>query len=112
MDANTLLATLEDTGDISTWADLEITPDGYKVKETEDHIIMVVPMIFNWRVTRSPKDMPGMYDRAWCYYGTGLKTFMKAVLAAKTWNGADDTAPAGWDKNAITGQYACDMLGE
>ena len=106
MDVNTMLATLEDTDNVDTWAGLEITEDGYKVKETEDHVIMVVPMIFNWRVTRQPKDGWGCYDRAWCYYGTGLQSFMKAILAAKAWDGADDTAPAGWDKNATTGEYA------
>jgi hypothetical protein len=79
---------------------------GYLVSDTGTHLIHVMPMIYNWRVTRTPKDDPSGADRAWCYYGTGEDVFVKAVLAAHAWDGADDTAPAGWDKNPMTGQYA------
>ncbi len=85
---------------------------GYLIKYTGTHLIHVVPMIYNWRVTRTPKgDLYGP-DRAWCYYGTGQDVFVKAVLAALAWDGADDTAPAGWDKNPMTGQYARPGIGQ
>ena len=68
---------------------------GFRVKETETHWVDVVPMIYNWRLARTPKDSPLTYDRGWCYYGTGTASFTAAVLAAMA-----------WDKNAFTGEYA------
>jgi hypothetical protein len=79
---------------------------GFRVKETETHWVDVVPMIYNWRLARTPKDSPLTYDRGWCYYGTGTASFTAAVLAAMAWDGADDSSPDGWDKNAFTGEYA------
>lgn len=86
---------------------LDETPGrpGYRVGETETHFIDVLPMKFNWRLVLTPKHAPGTYDRAWCYYGTGPDAFARAVLAAWAWDGALDTEPDGWDKNAITGRY-------
>ncbi len=77
----------------------------FRVKETATHYIDVVPMIYNWRLCRTPKDRPMTYDRGWCYRGTGLSTFLKAIGEAMAWDGADDTEPAGWIKNALTGEH-------
>lgn len=79
---------------------------GLRVKDTGTAYVDVMRMIFNWRVARTPKDHPESVDRAWCYYGTGTETLLRAVAAARDWDGGDDTAPRGWDKNAKTGQYA------
>lgn len=79
---------------------------GFRVGETETHYIDVVPMIWNWRVCRTPKASPLTYDRAWCFYGTGVASFTAAALGAKAWDGGDDTSPPGWDKNAVTGEYS------
>ena len=72
----------------------------WRVKETATHWVEVVPMIYNWRVCRTPKSAPLTYDRGWCYQGTGPQTFTTAVLAAWVWDGADDTEPAGYFKRA------------
>ena len=77
---------------------------GFRVKETPDHWIDVQRMLFNWRVSRTPKSCPMTYDRNYCYFGTGLETLLRAVAAAAEWDGADDTDPAGWDKNIQTGE--------
>lgn len=94
--------------DVAAAFEIELLEDrtGFRVKETETHYIDVLPMIVNWRVTRSPKDDPTGYDRAWCFYGTHFAAMMAAVLGATAWDGADDTAPPGWDKNAMTGEYS------
>jgi hypothetical protein len=77
---------------------------GYRVKLSDDgrHHIDMLRMIFNWRVVTTPVDMPLVYDRGWCYFGTGDQSFRKALLAALVWDGADDTAPAGYDKQVGT----------
>lgn len=84
---------------------LEPTDGGYRVKETATHYVDVTRMIYNWRVCRTPKDFPETYDRGWCYAGTGPTSFTAAVLAAMAWDGADDTEPAGWNKNVQTGEW-------
>jgi hypothetical protein len=78
----------------------------FVVRETPTHYIVVHEMIFSWRISRQPKDHPMSYDRSWCYYGKDLPNFLRTIDAAVNWDGADDTEPEGWDKNARTGKYA------
>jgi hypothetical protein len=79
----------------------------FVVKETPTHNIVVqTRLIFSFRISRQPKDSPMTYDRNWCYYGKGLFNFLRTIEAAAKWDGADDTDPEGWDKNANTGKYA------
>lgn len=77
---------------------------GYRVKLSDDgrHHIDLLRMLFNWRVVATPVAHPDCYDRGWCYFGTGDQSFRKALLAALVWDGADDTAPAGYDKQVGT----------
>jgi hypothetical protein len=70
------------------------------------HIVVLTNLIFNFRISRRPKDHPMSYDRSWCYYGKDLPNFLRTIEAAVNWDGADDTEPEGWDKNAKTGEYA------
>jgi len=77
---------------------------GFRVKETATHWIDVQRMIFNWRISTTPKSCPLTYDRNWCYFGTGIETLLRAVGAASEWDGADDTDPPGWSKNVQTGE--------
>jgi hypothetical protein len=79
---------------------------GFRVRETETHVIDIHRMIFNWRITRTAKNKPLTYDRAWCFYGTDIISLLRTVKAAVYWDGADDTAPEGWDKNVTTGEYS------
>jgi hypothetical protein len=84
---------------------LTLTDGGFRVKETPWGYVDVVPMIYNWRVCRIPLNDPFSYDRGWCYAGTGPASFAAAVLAARAWDGGDDTEPAGWNKNVQTGEW-------
>jgi hypothetical protein len=97
----------EIAGILSGIAGTEVTPidGGFRVKETETHYIDVLRMIFNWRVARSPKECGWSYDRHWCFAGTSFVTLLRAVSAAAEWDGADDTSPAGWNKNGQTGEW-------
>ena len=81
----------------------------FLVKDTGTHLVEVNRMIFNWRITRSRKNSL-CYDRGWCYYGTSWIALLRATQAAIDWDGADDTAPEGWDKNAMTGEYAAERV--
>lgn len=85
---------------------VEQVDGGFLIKETGTHLISVHRMIYNWRVARTPKANPEGPDRAYCYYGNDLFTLLRAVGHAAEWDGADDTDPEGFDKNAMTGMYA------
>lgn len=74
---------------------------GFRVKTTETHHIDVMKMIFNWRVVMTPLDNPMVYDHGWCYFGTGADTLMRAVMAAWAWDGAENTSPSHYDKQAF-----------
>lgn len=77
---------------------------GFIVKTNGNQEVHVLRMIYNWRVARTRG--PLGYDRAWCFYGNDVFTLLQAVRAALDWDMADDTAPVGWDKNAMTGEYS------
>lgn len=87
---------------------VELTPieGGYHVKDLPDgKCVDVLRMIFNWRVVRTNLKLDdgthASLDRGWCYQGTGLESFLRAVGEALAWDGADDTEPEGWVKRAI-----------
>lgn len=61
--------------------------------------------IYNWRIARTPKDLPWSYDRFWCFAGTSWVTLVRAVRAAAEWDGLDSTDPEGWNKNGQTGEW-------
>jgi hypothetical protein len=84
---------------------IEPIDGGYRIGETETHIIDVMRMLYNWRITTTPKHSPLTYDGGWCYVGTDPGTFLKAVVAAKIMieTGADQ--PCGWNKNVMTGEW-------
>lgn len=81
---------------------IELTPidGGFHIKPaaTPGLCIDVMRMLFNWRIVRSDDMHAFGYDRGWCYAGTGLDTFLRAVGEAAAWDGADDTSPEGWIK--------------
>jgi hypothetical protein len=87
-------------------ADLVPIEGGFHVKDLPDgKCVDVLRMIFNWRVVRTDMKLPdgthASLDRGWCYEGTGLHSFLRAVGEAISWDGADDTEPAGWIKRAV-----------
>lgn len=82
---------------------------GFHVKElpSEDgrpRCVHVIRMIFNWRLCRSVGDCDdafSFYDRGWCFQGVGLPTVLETIAQAWLWDGADDTRPEGFIKEAI-----------
>lgn len=70
----------------------------FTVKETDEWLIEVCPMIFNWRVVLTPRDCPETWEHGWCYFGTGELTFLRAVAAAQAFDPATESAPMGYDK--------------
>lgn len=102
-DMMTIPGLLYEAGAIPELGELHLERQDYgvwRVKETATHWIDVVPMIFNWRIATTSKSCPLVYDRGWCYRGTGPDTFVAAVLAAWAWDGDDETEPAGYFKRA------------
>lgn len=97
----------EIAGVLSDITGAEVTPvdGGFRVKETGTHWVDVLRMIYNWRVARTPKDLPFTYDRHWCFAGNGWVTLLRAVSAAAEWDGGDGTEPEGWNKNGQTGEW-------
>lgn len=83
------------------------TGHGWRVKEAGGYLIEVMPMLSSWRLHTIPKNGgPWAWsERYWCYQGTGLLSFTRAVLAAAAWDGADDTEPPGWNRNGQTGEW-------
>jgi hypothetical protein len=86
--------------DIETEGEREV---GFVVKTNGKQEVHVLRMIYNWRVARTSS--PFTYDRAWCFYGTDVLTLIRTVQAAIAWDMSDNTAPEGWDKNAMTREY-------
>src|ERR1700759_1543195 len=84
--------------------DLEPVDGGFRVKTTDAYDIDVIMMIFNWRVTATPRDGRPETWRGRCYFGSGPAAFVRAVLAAQAWDGDPSTSPPGWNKNIQTGE--------
>jgi hypothetical protein len=78
---------------------------GYRVAETPTHYLDVMKMLFSWRLCETPKSCPLVYDRYWCYRGGDIQALLAAVAAARAWDGAQDTEPAGWNKNGQTQEW-------
>ncbi len=89
---------------LATGANVRDTDGGFLVADDGVRQVVVLRMIFNWRVART--DGPFSYDRGWCYYGTDLSVMIRAVQAAVAWDAGDETAPEGWDKDAVRGVYS------
>lgn len=97
---------------------LEVIDGGWRVKATDDgrlHLDVMGEM-WGWLLVTTPigegpaHRLGWVQVRGWCYRGYGLgpdrigrtmsSAFRAAVTAAQAWEGADDTAPAGYDKTA------------
>jgi hypothetical protein len=86
--------------------ELKPIPGGFRVKETGTHYIDVLRMLYNWRITITPKEGSASFRlRSWCYAGTDVYAFTAAVVAVVMWDGAADTEPVGWNKNVQTGEW-------
>lgn len=73
-----------------------------RVQETEEFVVEVVPMMFNWRlVVYYPWEAGRTYEHGYCYFGTGPATRARAVAAGEGWVDPLHTHPAGYDKQAF-----------
>ncbi|HEU4686479.1 MAG TPA: hypothetical protein VFS39_18375 [Nitrospira sp.] len=84
---------------------IEIRPirGGVHVKDLPDgRCVDVLRMGYNHRLVRTTSPDHVLYDRGWCYAGTGVETYLLAVGQALTWDGGDATEPEGWVKRALS----------
>lgn len=82
------------------WWRVHALPDGRAVD--------VVMMIHNARLVVTDASGTG-YDRGWCYAASHpVLAVVSALGAAMAWDGSDDTEPAGWVKDVVTGRYRPD----
>lgn len=66
------------------------------IKETDEWIVSVTPMIFNDRVILTHRDQyPMTYTAGWCYDKGAA-----AILAAMAWNPDEEFEPVGYKKIA------------
>jgi hypothetical protein len=88
----------------------EVVPvyGGFRLRTIETHFIDVTLMLVNWRVIETRRDFPAVFDRYWCFGGTGLATLLRAARAVADWDCAADTEPEGWVKNGQTGELRHD----
>ena len=77
--------------------------DGYCVHRPDsEHCVDVLRMIWNWRVVltaRKDGDPHLTHERGYCYFGLDYPVFLRALKAARAWDGQGD--PEGYDKRAF-----------
>lgn len=80
----------------------EVTPEGAVVlARTDDYVIDMQPMIFNWRLHVARAEEYGQfYVHGYCYFGRGDAPRLAALAAAAVWHDPLTTEPAGFDKQA------------
>lgn len=77
------------------------TPNGFRIRQTDEYVIEVWAMIFNWRLVVMPPNQELFVDRGFCYFGRGLDSLAKAVVAGLAWEDPYGTDPEGYDKKAF-----------
>jgi hypothetical protein len=83
-------------------SDFEIVTGGFLLERTDEHIIEVVEMIYNWRLVISLPELHGLvYEKGYCYFGRGPEPLTRAILAAQQWRDPLNTDPVGFDKRAF-----------
>jgi hypothetical protein len=61
--------------------------------EVGPYWVDIIPMIYNHRVTLTPKDSPDGYVVGWCY-----PSILAAVAAVAAWDPAAEPEPVGYAK--------------
>lgn len=69
---------------------------GWLIRETDTYWVHVCPMIFNHRVTLTPKPQKDWYEAGWCY-----PDLLSAAAAAFVWDPDTQERPEGFTKEAI-----------
>jgi hypothetical protein len=80
----------------------ERIPGGYVLARTDDYVVDVTIMMFNWRIhVALPEQYGQTYEHGYCYFGTGVDTMLRAVAAGLAWEDPFNTDPTGYDKKAF-----------
>jgi hypothetical protein len=74
---------------------------GYRLRVTDEYIVDVQSMMFNWRLVVSlPEEDGQFYRHGFCYFGRGPEAMHRAIAAGLTWEDPLNTPPEGFDKQA------------
>ncbi|ROS46197.1 hypothetical protein [Curtobacterium sp. PhB78] len=82
----------------------QLTPTeyGFRVRATDQYVIDVRKMLFNWRLIGSLAPAYGITDQhGFCYFGRTEEALHRAVAAGLTWEDPLNTEPEGFDKQAF-----------
>jgi len=74
---------------------------GFKVKETEEYVIEVWKMLFNWRLMVLEPNQKDSAAHGYCYFGTGADALLRAIAAGQQWEDPYNSDPIGYDKKAF-----------
>lgn len=80
---------------------VEATEHGWVIRRTDDYVVEVWRMAFNWRLVVGRPWGPGTVDRGFCYFGTGATVALRAIGAGLAWEDPYNTLPEGFDKRAF-----------
>jgi hypothetical protein len=74
---------------------------GYRVRATDEYLVDVMLMMFNWRVVVTLPEEEGTFHlHGFCYFGRTEESFQRAVAAALAWEDPLNGTPPGFDKQA------------
>lgn len=74
---------------------------GFRLQETEDYVVEVWPMLFNWRLVVMLPNQNVTIEHGYCYFGRGLDALAKATAAGLIWSDPLNSPPEGFDKQAF-----------
>lgn len=75
--------------------------EGFRIEETEDYVIEVHRMLFNWRLVIMPPNQQIIIWHGYCYFGLGHNSLDAALEAGSNWKDPMNTEPEGFDKKAF-----------
>lgn len=81
--------------------ELTQTENGFRIQETEEFVVEVWAMIYNWRLIVMLPNQNVTVEHAYCYFGRDLTTMLKAIAAGIAWKEPLTSAPEGYDKQAF-----------
>jgi hypothetical protein len=82
-------------------AGVEQIANGFRIRQTEEYVIEVWAMLFNWRLVVMRPNQQVNVDRGFCYFGRGLEALSLAVVAGLEWEDPYGTDPKGYGKKAF-----------
>lgn len=87
---------------MATTEQLTPTEYGFRIRATDEYVIDVRKMLFNWRLIVSLAPEYGVSDlHGYCYFGRTEEALHRAVAAGLAWDEPLTTDPEGFDKQAF-----------